>query len=101
MDADGRADVGDDQQWRVVEGDGVSLELDEGGVEVRLGFLVLPREETPFEDVSEAIAASGLRGAHLKAIVLPGRVRFRRRWLAQHPAQVHEMLLSRCSLLQR
>lgn len=44
MDADGRADIGDDQQRRIVEGNGVALKLRKGRIEVRLGALIFPAE---------------------------------------------------------
>ncbi len=79
--------VADDEQRRVVELQGVVGELLEGGVEVAAGFLVLPAEAAALPDVGPAVAAAGLAGAALEAVV----VRVARLGDAEQVAEVVEM----------
>jgi hypothetical protein len=62
--------VADDEQRRVVELQGVVGELLERGVEVAAGLLVLPAEVAALPDVGPAVAAIGLPGAALEAVVV-------------------------------
>jgi hypothetical protein len=62
--------VADDEQRRVVELQRVVGELLQRGVEVAAGFLVFPAEVAALPDVGPAIAAAGLFGAALEAVVV-------------------------------
>ena len=92
--------VGDDQQRRVLQGQGVLPQLVEGGVQVGMLALVLPGEVMPFPHVGPAVAPAVLAGAALEAVVLAGRVGFGGGRLSQQSAQVDEMLLRRGALLE-
>ncbi len=79
--------VAHDEERRVVELQGVVGELLEGGVEVAAGFLVLPAEVAALPDIGPAVAAIGLLGAALEAVVV-GVARFGN---AKQVAEVVEM----------
>jgi hypothetical protein len=82
--------VADDEQRRVVELQGVVGELLEGGVQVAAGFLVFPAEVAALPDIGPAVAAAGLFGAALEAVVV-GVARFGD---AEQVAEVVEMGLA-------
>ena len=67
--------VGDDQQGRVFQRQGVLAQLVEGGVQVFVLALVLPGEAVPSPDIGPTAAAGVLAGAALKAVALPARDR--------------------------
>ena len=92
--------VRDDQQRRVLQRQRVLPELIEGGVEIGVLALVLPREAVPLPHVGPAVAAGVLARASLEAVVPAGGVGLGRRRLAEQPAQIDEMLLRRGALLQ-
>jgi hypothetical protein len=62
--------VGDHQQRRVVELQEVVSELLERRRQVAAGLLVLPAEAPAHPDVGPAVAAAGLAGAALEAVVV-------------------------------
>ena len=88
-------EVTHDQQRRVAQRLAVSVELRVGGGEVLALALVLPGEMVAHPDVGEALATLGLAGSLLEGVPLAGRVRVVGRGLAEHPAQVDEVLLRR------
>lgn len=55
--------VADDQQRRVIQRDGILLELGEGAVEVLLLALVFPGKAMPAPDIGPAFAPAGFRCA--------------------------------------
>ena len=83
------------QQRRVTQSLAVAVELRVGGGEVLALALVLPGEVVAHPDVGEALAALGLAGSLLEGVPLAGRVGVVGRGLAEHPAQVDEVLLRR------
>ena len=89
--------VADDEQRRVVELQGVVGELLEGGGEVAAGLLVLPAEVAALPDIGPAVAAAGLFGAALEAVVF----RVARLGDAEQVAEVAEMRLRPGALGQR
>ena len=93
--------IGDDQQRRVLQGQGVLPELLEGGVKVCAAALVFPGEVVTFPDVGPAVAAGVLAGAALEAVGLAGGIRLGRGRLAEQPADVDEVLLRGGAFLQR
>jgi hypothetical protein len=62
--------VGDHQQRRVVELQEVVRELLERHRQVAAGLFVLPAEAPAHPDVGPAVAAAGLAGAALEAVVI-------------------------------
>jgi len=92
--------VRDDEQRRVLQRERVLPELIEGGVEVRVPALVLPREAVALPHVSPAVATGILARAALEAVALAGGIRLGRRRLAKQPAEIDEVLLRRGALLQ-
>ena len=75
-------------------------ELPERGVQVGVLALVLPREVVALPDVGPAVAAPVLAGSPFETVALAGGIVFRRRRLAEHAAQVDEVLLGRGALLE-
>lgn len=100
VDADRRADVRDDEQRRIVERDGIALQLREGGIEVRPRALVFPGEAAAPEHVGEAVAAGRPGGADLESVVAAGRIGIGRGRFVQQPAEIEEMRLRGRPLLQ-
>ena len=92
--------VGDDEEGRILEGEGVLAQLVEGGVEVLVLALVLPGEAVSFPDVGPAAAAGVLARAALEAVALSARIVFGRGWLVQEPAEVDEVLLGGGALVE-
>ena len=92
--------VGDDQERRVLQGEGVLPQLVEGGVQVGAQTLVLPGEAVPLPHIRPAVAAGLPAGALLEAVGVAGRIGLGRRRLVQEPAQVDEVLLRGRALLQ-
>ena len=62
--------------------------------------LVLPREVVALPDVGPPVAPAVLAGALLEAVALARRIGLRGRRLAEHAAQVDEVLLGRGALLE-
>ena len=92
--------VGDDEQRRVLERQGVLPELVERCVKVRPLALVLPSEVVALPDVRPAVAAGVPARPALEAVRVPRRVGLGRGRLAEQAAQVDEVLLGRGALLQ-
>ena len=88
-------EVAHDQQRRVAQSLAVAVELRVGRGEVLALALVLPGEVVAHPDVGEALATLGLAGSLLEGVPLAGRVGVVGRGLAEHPAQVDEVLLGR------
>ena len=86
-------EVADDQERRVAEVVLVAQQLDVGGLQVLVLALVLPGEEVALPDVGEAVAAGGLGDALLEGVLGAGGVGLVGGRLAEHPAQVDEVLL--------
>jgi hypothetical protein len=99
VDDDG-LDVRDDQERRVLQGRGVDLKLLEGDLEILALALVLPAVAAAPPDVRPALPSPGLGGALLEAVPGTDRVRLRRCWLIQQPAEVDEVLLRGGALLE-
>ena len=92
--------VGDDQQRRVVERALIELELLQRRAEVLALALVLPGEAAALPHVGPAVAAAGLRRALLEGVPVALRIGLGRRLLAEHAAQVDEVLLRPGALLE-
>ena len=92
--------VGDDQQRRILQRQGVLPELPECSVQVGAVALVLPGEVVALPDVGPAVAAGVLAGATLEAVGVAGRVGLGRGRLAEQAAQVDEVLLGGGALLE-
>ena len=92
--------VRDDQQRRILKRQRVLAQLIECRAEVSVLALVLPRETVPLPHVGPTVAASILAGAALEAIAVASRIGFGRRWLAEQPAEVDEVLLRRRAFLE-
>ena len=92
--------VGDDQQRRVLQRQRVLPQLVESRVQVGAPALVFPGEAMALPHIGPAVAAAVLARPALEAIALARRVGFRRRRLAEQPAQIDEVLLRRRALLQ-
>ncbi len=88
-----RVDVAHDEQRRVAEVVLVGEQLDVGGLEVLVLALVLPGEEVALPDVGEAVPSPGLGDPLLEGVLGADRVGLVRRRLAEHPAEVDEVLL--------
>jgi hypothetical protein len=86
-------DVADDEERRVAQVVLVAHQLDVGGPQVLVPALVLPGEEVPLPGVGEAVAAGGLGDALLEGVLGADRVGLVGRRLAEHPAEVDEVLL--------
>ena len=93
--------VGDDEQGRVLQRQRVLPQLLKGGVQVGVGALVFPGEVPALPHVRPAALAAVLPRLAFKSVALAGGVILRRRLLAQHPAEVDEVLLRRRPLVQR
>ena len=61
-----RFEIGNDQQRRIVQGQGVLLQLPEGRAKVLVFALVLPGETAPAPDIGPALAAAGFLHALLE-----------------------------------
>ena len=89
-----------DQQRRVVEGDGIALQLGKGGVEVGSLALVFPAKAILAPDIGPALAAGGLGGTLLEGEPVAGRVGADRIGYFQQAAEVVEMALRGRAFLQ-
>jgi len=90
---DDSVQVADDEEERVGERVAVKEELVIGVVQILVLTLVFPAEEILFPDIGEAIAAAVLFRALFKAKVFARGIGLGGRGMAQHAAQVQEMLL--------
>ena len=90
--------VADDQIGRVLQVERIGLELAQRSVQVLVLALVLPAEAALAPDVRPAVSAAGLGRPALEAVALAMRIVFRRRGLAEQPAQVQEVLLAALAL---
>ena len=97
MDDDG-LHVGDDQDWRVFQREGVALELGEGRGQVFILALVFPGEAFAFPDVCPAFATTCLLGALFEGVPGAVGIGFGGRWFAEEPAEVVEMGLGTLAL---
>ena len=89
--------VGDDEQRRIFQRHRIELQLLIGAVEVGAVLLVFPAEVSALPDIGKAPGAIELGDAFLEAVTV--RIGcFVRRRLAQHTAQIDEMLLRRLPL---
>ena len=99
--ADAETDhVRDDQKRRVLQRKRVLPQLPERRIEVGVPALVLPGEVVALPDVCPSAAAVVLSRAALEAVAFASRIGVGGRGLAQHPAQVDEVLLRGGSLLE-
>jgi hypothetical protein len=92
--------VGHDEVGRVLQVQGVGLELAQGGVQVLVLALVLPAEAALAPDIGPAVTAADLLGAALEAVGLAFRVGVRWGGLAKHVTQVDEVRLRRLTLAE-
>ncbi|MDE0070733.1 MAG: hypothetical protein OXO48_13530 [Caldilineaceae bacterium] len=92
--------VGDDEEGRVLEGEGVLAQLVEGGVEVFMRPFVFPGEAVALPYVSPAAAAAVLARTALEAVALAGGVVLGWRRLVEQAAEVDEMLLGGGALFE-
>ena len=92
--------IGDDQQRRVLQGQGVLPELIERRVEVGALALVLPGEVMALPDVGPASTAGVLANPALEAVRRADRVVGGRLGLIQQLAEVEEVLV-RCRPLRQ
>ena len=92
--------VGDDEERRVFQREGVLPQLSECGVEIGVLALVFPSEVVALPHVSPALAALVLARAALEAIALAGGIGVCGRGLAEHAAQIDEVLLGRGAFLE-
>ena len=86
-------EVADHQERRVAEVVLVAHQLDVGGPQVLVLALVLPGEEVALPGVGEAVAAGGLADPLLEGVLGAGRIGLVGGRLAEHPAEVDEVLL--------
>jgi hypothetical protein len=98
---DDPVEVADDQQRRVFERLAVLQELVVGGGEVLVFALVFPAEAAALPHVGPAFAAAVLRGAALEGEGLTRRISRRRFRVAEHFAEIEEMLLRGRALGER
>ena len=90
---DDAVQVADDEDGRTGEGVAVKEKLIVGVVQILVLAFVFPAEEILFPDIGEAIAAAVLFCAFFKAEGFARWIGFGGRGVAEHPAQVEEMLL--------
>jgi hypothetical protein len=62
--------VGHNQQRWVFQLQGIVGKLLQSGIKIAPRFLIFPAETTPFPDIGPAVAAAGLFGTSLKAVVI-------------------------------
>ena len=90
---DDAVQVADDEDGRTGEGVSVEEELIVGVVQILVLALVFPAEEILFPDIGKAVAAAVLFRALFKAEGFPRWIGLGGRGVAEHAAQVEEMLL--------
>jgi hypothetical protein len=93
-------DSADDQQRRILKGLPVLEQLLVGRVEVGVLALVFPGEGATLPDVGPAAAAPLRRRAGLEGKGGAGRIRFRRRRMANEVTEIEKMLLRSRPLFQ-
>jgi hypothetical protein len=92
-------EIADDKERRVLQREGVLLELREGGVQVFPLALVFPSEMAALPNVGPTLAPGRLSRAALEGEPIAGGVGIGWRWFAKHGAQVIEMRLRRRALV--
>ena len=88
------------QQRRILQRDGVLLQLKIGGFQVLALALVLPAETAALPHIGPAFPAAQLGRAFLEAIALAPGISLGGRRLAQQPAQINKVLLRRRPFLE-
>jgi len=86
--------IANHEQRRVGQGITVEEQLPVGNAQILVLALVLPAEEVLLPNVGETIAAVLPGDAFLKAEGFADGIGLGRRWVAEQPAQVEEVLLS-------